>query len=261
MKLTPGINYDGGMKISFPKPPAYEPYTYTPIQRISSHKYNTGDLHPGSTRSIPTQPGDLVVGLVGEGHGYAEPSSDWTEHTRVGHLTTTATTNSYGVHVIMATKIATGTSTLIGGWDPGTIQHPLTRGLFAVYRNTRLQGGPNNNPVGTVLTPRATQGAIDYSDWPPLQVTDGSSVILRFAGAEYGNVGGYFNPNLYPAASSNILEWYGSGIALSLMQQYTGSLGGNRYRAQNFNIGTGGATYSLYGVTGGIEIVARPSYP
>ena len=260
MKLTPGINYDGGMKISFPKPPAYEPYTYTQIQRISSYKYSAGNLHPGSTRSIATQPGDLVVGLVGEGHGYAEPSSDWTEHTRVGHLTTTATTNSYGVHVIMATKIATGTSTLIGGWDPGTIQNPTTRGIFAVYRNTRSQGGPNNNPVGTVLTPQANQGAVDYSDYPQLQVTDGSSVILRFSGAEWYS--GYFNPTRYPAASSNIVEWWGSGVALSLMQQNAGtSLGGNRYRGQNFNIGTGGATYSLYSVTGGIEIIARPSYP
>lgn len=262
MKLTPGIDYDGGFKIEFPKPPAYDPYTYTQIQRVSSYTYYTSDIHPGSTRTIPTQPGDLVVGLVGERLGYAETPSDWTEHTRVDHVTTTATTNTYGIHVIMATKIATGTSTSIGGWDPGAIQNPVTVGIFAVYRNTRSQGGPNNNPVGTVLATSATAGAISYLDSPQPQVTDGSSIVLRFSGAEFQS--GYFLPTRYPAASSTIVEWWSNVISLALME-VTGTnasfLTGNQYQAQNFTVGTGGQNYTLYGVTGGIEIIARPSYP
>ena len=261
MKLTPGINYDGGFKVEFLKPPAYDPYTYAPIQRISSHKYNTGHLHPGSTSTVPTQPGDLVVGLVGEGLGYAETPSDWTEHTRVGHLTTT-TNNTHGIHVIMATKIATGTSTSIGGWDPGALQYPVTRGIFAVYRNTRSQGGPNNNPVGTVLMTSSTAGAILYRDYPQPQVTDGSSIILRFSGAEFGLNNSYFVPTYYPASSSNIIEWWSSSISIALME-VTGSntihlTGNNRHRTQNFSVGAG---INLTGVTGGIEIIARPSYP
>jgi hypothetical protein len=111
----------------------------------------------------------------------------------------------------------------------------------------------------------ATAGAIYYRDYPQPQVTDGSSIVLRFSGAEFGLSNGYFVPTLYPAASSNMVEWWSSSISLALMEVIGTNAsfltGNNRSRTQNFTVGTGGQNYSLTGVTGGIEIIARPSYP